>query len=180
MVVLVPPTGEWGGAGTGSPTGDPLTTVLPPPLLSTPPPAAPPQPRRNRRGAEGEAAAQAFRDRDFAVLYGYITDANNEGGHRLYLTWLLDEYVELYGEDILYWRKVVRDGGTLVWVDRTKRFRHGSRGRREKGYEIFLAGQLADQYLSGAPVGPAPWDPSNAGVPPNTAVCGYSTGCPSP
>jgi len=141
--------------------------------------------------ADGVAhLASLWPNRDFAVLYGYLSEVVErrqveDGGRvngirRLYLTWLLDEYIELTDGDILYWRKVPYDGGTLVWVDRTKRFRHGSRGRREKGYEIYLAGQLASTYLSGAPVGPSAWDPSNAGAAPYSAACGMTSGCTSP
>src|SRR5262249_11757858 len=43
---------------------------------------------------------------DFAVLYGYLSGADGRGIRRLYLTWDLDQYVELTDADIYYWRKV--------------------------------------------------------------------------
>lgn len=112
---------------------------------------------------------------DLAVLYGYLWRAAGGAGPRahLYLTRLLDEYVELETEHILYWRKVPFDGGTLVWVRRDATLRRVThRARSESAHEVFLAGQIADAYGSAAPVDAGGWQ---AGPLLETATCASRT-----
>jgi hypothetical protein len=95
------------------------------------------------------------------------------GETRLYLTWLMDEYVDLTDVTILYWRKVPYDGGTLVWVPRDQELHHVyNSGRQEKSYEVFMAGQISADHLAGAPVAGA-----GAGLTPSTADCGRTISC---
>jgi hypothetical protein len=121
--------------------------------------------------ADGIAEALIPEDGEGAnvtVLYGYLW-RNKDDQVRLYLTWLLDEYVDLSGIEIEYWRKVPFDGGTLVWVSRDKVLRRVVIPQKRMA-QSYLAGRIADAYLAGAPwdLSAAPTEPSAA---PETAYC---------
>jgi hypothetical protein len=114
-------------------------------------------------------------DADVVVLYGHLWDGEVGGTRRtrLYLTWLLDEYVDLTGVLIKYWRKIPFDGGTMVWVGRGQSLPRVTVPQTKTSQASFLAGNIAATYLSGAPA-EALWGSGAEDAVPESVACGYT------
>jgi hypothetical protein len=97
-------------------------------------------------------------------------EARRQAEVRLYTTWLLDEYIDLTGVQIKYWRKIPYDGGTLVWVSRDHPLPRVQVPQPNSVPSSFLGGTIAHTYLSGAP-SDAWRDPSGATLVPESAPC---------
>jgi hypothetical protein len=115
-------------------------------------------------------AAQTLAD-EAKKAAGEARRSADQGEVRLYTSWLLDEYIDLTGIEIKYWRKIPYDSGTVVWIAR----RHSSLKlvqvpQPHSAPATFLGGTIAGTYLSGAP--PEAWrDPLGATLTPDTALC---------
>ena len=92
------------------------------------------------------------------VLRGYLGRGTSEGVWRLYVTPVLDEYVELPETDILHSEQLPDDRGTLVWVPKTLEL-HWVRPDAQRVQAEFLGGSIAARAVArgrpGLPGGPA-------------------------
>jgi hypothetical protein len=114
---------------------------------------------------------------DVTVLYGYFwSSAGPPPSKRLYVTWTLDEYIDLSHIDILFWRKIPYGGGTVLWVRRNSELPRVKIPGNVSTQASFLGGSIARTYLSGASAD-AMTDPSQVIAAPESVPCGTPPYC---
>jgi len=87
---------------------------------------------------------------DLRILAGFLGDSNQEGHVRLYLSPLLDEYIEFSKDDLLHLQRFAPAsdplGGTLVWIRREAKLQH-TRTTTGQVQGQFLQGGITTRFL---------------------------------
>lgn len=120
---------------------------------------------------------------DVQVLVGFLGKSAREGYWRLYLTIILNEYVEFAEEDVVHSRAFECDesrlGGTMVWIRRGANLQHTRSVSREAQAD-FLQGAITASALGRDR---ARQGPGNVQVAPQQAIflsfAGHANSCVS-
>jgi hypothetical protein len=87
---------------------------------------------------------------DVQVLVGFLGKSTREGYWRLYLTIILNEYVEFDEKDVVHRRAFECDesrlGGTMVWIRRGANLQHTQSVSREAQADFLQGGITASAF----------------------------------